>query len=260
MEETGTGVRLDTEERALVRSLILSDPELVLADDQVMRALIRATGPAERKVVDLRDKLVERLEQRLSQLVHTNRSVIAAAYENVASTRAVHRAVLDLMAADGLEDFVNRLTREVPRLVSVESARLCLEGDVDDIHPATGLGAAGAGVLVMPRGMVESYLALHPEPRGGDIVLRHAVEETELVHGDAAVGSEALLALSLPGGAGLLALGAADPDRFTPEQGTELLDFFAGVVGRLAAQHLEAWTGAEEAAAAASVNPSGRTG
>ena len=33
---------LDTEERELIRSLIMADPELVLSDDMVMRALLGA--------------------------------------------------------------------------------------------------------------------------------------------------------------------------------------------------------------------------
>lgn len=244
--ESHTTVTLDAEERDLVRSLILSDPELVLADDQVMRALIRATGPMERNVVDLRDRLVERLEKRLSKLVHANRSVIAAAYENVASTRQVHRAVLSLIAADGFQTFATVLTGEVPRLVSLEAVRLCLEADVDDIHPADALGAAGDGIIVLPRGMVETYVALHPEPRAGSIVLRQTVEESELIYGTARIASEALLRFDLPGGPGLLALGSGDPDRFTPEQGTDLLDFFSRVVARLASRHLAAWDAEED--------------
>jgi adenine-specific DNA glycosylase len=62
-------IALDTEERELIRSLILADPELVLSDDMVMRALLGATAQGARNIVDLRDKLVERLEQRLHKLV-----------------------------------------------------------------------------------------------------------------------------------------------------------------------------------------------
>lgn len=234
-------VALDAEERDLIRSLILADPELVLADDQVMRALIRATGPLDRNVVDLRDKLVERLEQRLSKLVHANRSVIAAAYENVASTQQVHRAVISLLDAADLDDFLHRLTHDVPRMVSIDAVRLCLEADVDDIRPAEGLGGnLGERVIALPVGMVETYLTLHPDSREGRIVLRQSSDEAELIFGRERIASEALLKLDLGGASGLLALGSTDPDRFTPEQGTDLLDFFAGAVARLALRHLAA--------------------
>jgi uncharacterized protein YigA (DUF484 family) len=52
--------------------------------------------------------------------------------------------------------------------------------------------------------------------------------------------SEALLRLELSGSVGLLAFGAADPDRFGSDQGTDLLTFFAAAVERLLTQHLSA--------------------
>ena len=75
-EAAAPAITLDTEERDLIRSLILADPELVLSDDMVMRALLGSTAQGARNIVDLRDKLVERLEGRLDKLVHTNRSVV----------------------------------------------------------------------------------------------------------------------------------------------------------------------------------------
>lgn len=233
------GVALDAEERDLIRSLILAEPELVLSDDQVMRALIRATGPLDRNVVDLRDKLVERLESRLTKLVNANRSVIAAAYENVASTQQVHRAALMLLDASTLDDFLHRLTHDIPQVVSIDEVRLCLEADVDDIQPARALGAALAErVIALPEGMVETYITFHPETRSGRIVLRPTTEESELIFGSGEIASEALLRLDLDGATGLLALGSRDPDRFTPEQGTDLLEFLAEFIARLAVQHL----------------------
>lgn len=232
-------VALDAEERDLIRSLILADPELVLSDDQVMRALIRATGPLDRNVVDLRDKLVERLEKRLTKLVHANRSVIAAAYENVASTQQVHRAALMLLDTATLDEFLHRLTHDIPHVVSIDSVRLCLEADVDDVQPARALGAELAErVIALPEGMVDTYITLHPDSRSGRIVLRQATEEAELIFGRESVASEALLRLDLDGATGLLALGSRDPERFTPEQGTDLLEFFAEVIARVAVQHL----------------------
>ncbi|MEL6264263.1 MAG: DUF484 family protein [Pseudomonadota bacterium] len=240
----GAPVSLDAEERELVRALLLAEPELVLGDDAVMRALIRATGPLDRNVVDLRDKLVERMEERLAKLVHTNRSVIAAAYENVASTRSVHEAVLRLMAAQDLAGFAGALTEEAPGRFAIEIARLCIEADVDHVAEADRLGPGGRGVIVLPRGMVEQYCAVDaPDPakaaaRG--VLLRPAPREATLIYDRADLGSEALMRLDLSTGVGLLALGAADPERFSPEQGTELLAFFARVVAGLAERHLGA--------------------
>jgi len=231
---------LDTEERELIRSLIMADPELVLSDDMVMRTLLGATAQGARNIVDLRDKLVERLEQRLEQLVHTNRSVIAAAYENVAGTQQVHRAILALIDAPDLGEFLRRLTREVPAMVGVENARLCLEAEVDDIRPADSLAEGlGGRVLLAPEATVGEYLMLEGDTSPGPVMLRPCGIEAELIFGSMTrTRSEALLRLDLAGSAGLLAFGADDPDRFGPDQGIDLLTSFGSVVERLLTRHL----------------------
>jgi hypothetical protein len=233
---------LNTDERDLIRSLIMADPQLVLDDDQVVRTLVGETRPGERQVVDIRDRLVSRLEDRLQRLVTTNRSVIAAAYENVAGTQQLHRAVLALIAAEPLDAFLRVLTHEVPTILGVEQARLCLEADVDETRPAEGLGEnLGGRVLAMPIGTVEDYLLLDGTADPEGVSLREAGTEAELVFGPiSSVRSEAMVQLDIAGGTGLLVFGAADPERFGPDQGTDLLAFLGGVVGRLLAQRLAA--------------------
>lgn len=236
-----SSLSLDAEERELIRSLILADPEIVLSDDMVMRALIGPGASGARNIVDLRDRLVERLEGRLKQLVHTNRSVIAAAYENVAGTRQLHRAVLSLVDAPDLGEFLRCLTRDVPAMVGVEEGRVCLEAQVDDIVEAYQLvGNLDGRVLLMPEGTVNEYFALDGDPGSGPVALRACGGEAELIFGpETRARSEALIRLDLGTTSGLLAFGAADPDRFGPEQGTELLTFFGGVVERLLARQLD---------------------
>ena len=113
-----TTLKLSDSDRDLIRSLIIADPALVLDDDDVMRRLVgEETG--ERKVVDLRDRLVERLENRLEKLVMTHRTVIAAAYENVSGTRQLHHAVLSLIEPPDLSSFLQRLTGDVPATLPV---------------------------------------------------------------------------------------------------------------------------------------------
>ena len=234
-------IALDTEERELIRALILADPELVLSDDMVMRALLGSTAQGARNIVDLRDKLVERMEQRLDKLVHTNRSVIAAAYENVAGTQQAHRAILALIDAKDLGEFLRRLTRDVPAMVGVEQARLCLEAEVDDISVAALAEGLGDRVLLLPQTHVGEYLMLEGDTSAGPVVLRRCGAEAELIFGALTrVRSEALLRLDLDGSAGLLAFGAADPDRFSPDQGIDLLTFLGGIVERLLTRHLGA--------------------
>ena len=235
--------RITEDERDLIRSLIVADPDLVLEDDQVMRRLVGERNGA-RQVVDLRDRLVERLEHRLDKLVTHHRTVIAAAYENVAGTQQVHRAVLALIEPPDLSSFLYRLTHEVPRTLGLDDARLCLEADVAAAGPSESIGADLHGrVLALPEGTVADYMAL--DGLGADgasatpVVLREAGAEAELIFGEAnPIQSEALMRLDLAGGTGLLAFGSADPHKFDPSHGTDLLTFFAGAVERLLLQRL----------------------
>ncbi|MGA0777721.1 MAG: DUF484 domain-containing protein, partial [Gemmobacter sp.] len=71
-------------------------------------------------------------------------------------------------------------------------------------------------------------------PRRG-VTLRLAPPGSAVLYDGAPVASEALLALDLGAGRGpaMLALGAADPDQFTPQQGVDLVAFLAAESGRL---------------------------
>jgi uncharacterized protein len=237
------GFRMTDDERELIRSLIVADPDLVLEDDQVMRRLVGERN-GERQIVDLRDRLVERLEQRLQSLVAHHRTVIAAAYENVAGTQQVHRAVLALIEPPDLSSFLYRLTHEVPRTLGLDDARLCLESDVEVAGPAESIGADLHGrMLALPHGTIADYMALDGlglDGAGpGPVVLREAGAEAELVFGEAnPIQSEALMRLDLAGCAGMLAFGSADPRKFDPGHGTDLLAFLAAAVERLLVQRM----------------------
>ena len=81
-----------------LREAIIAKPDAVLDDQDVMRALISANERSMGgNIVDLRGIAMERLEARLDRLEDTHRSVIAAAYENLAGTNQVHRAILRLL-------------------------------------------------------------------------------------------------------------------------------------------------------------------
>ena len=230
---------------AVLRAAILAHPEAVLDDLTVLRALVEAHPQEGRKVTDLRSVLVRRLETRLSQLEQTHRSVIAAAYENLAGTAQVHRVVLELLEQGSLSGFLRTLLVAAPQVLAVDVARLVLEtgeelpGPVGDLDE--GLGPC---VVAMPPGAIAAYLALDATRERDGVWLRRAPPESELIYGDEAgrVGSEALIDLDLGGNGhrGLLAFGAEDARRFSPEHGTDLVAFLGGVVAR----GLRRWLGA----------------
>ncbi len=231
---------LESEERELIRSLIIAEPDIVLGDDDVMRRLIGESTGAGRKVVDLRDRLVERLEQRLDRMVETHRTVIAAAYENVSGTAQLHRAILSLIEPPDLSSFLARLTHEVPISLGIDDCRLCIEAEVPESFPAKPFGRGlGERVLAVSEGWCDSYIMISGTPSPEGILLREAGADAEMIFGEAnPVQSEAVMLLDVAGTPGVLVFGASDPGKFAPDQGTDLLKFFAGVVERLLIQRL----------------------
>ncbi len=221
---------------ASLRDAILSQPDAILDDKDVMHALIAANEKIMgANIVDLRGIAMDRLENRLDRLEDTHRSVIAAAYENLAGTNQIHRAILRMLDATEFEDFLRDLNGAVAEVLRVDAVRLVLETEQSDGQE--DMPALEDVLCVKPEGFVEAYVA---PGRGGasrPITLRQVAQGDEALFGNSAkrIRSEACLTLDLGSGRlpGLLVLGSEDSSLFGPQQGTDLLTFFAGVFERV---------------------------
>jgi len=218
-----------------MRDQIIAQPEAILDDHEMMRALIAANERTMgANIVDLRGIAMDRLESRLDRLEETHRSVIAAAYENLAGMNLIHRAVLRMLDPGDFESFMADLGGEVAEVLQVDCVRLVLESELDD-GPSVAKRLGDVLVVGEP-GFVASYVggarALSPRR----VVLRQVHEKDPKVYGETGywIRSEACLRLDLGAGRlpGLLVLGAEDPHLFKPGQGTDLLGFFGGVFER----------------------------
>lgn len=220
---------------AEVRDRLIAEPEVILEDRDLMKALIAANERAMgANIVDLRGIAMERLEARLDRLEDTHRSVIAAAYENLAGTNQVHRAILQMLDPTEFEGFLKNIGGEVAQILRVDCVRLVLETVQPEHDPA--LGRLGDVLCVAEPGFVESYMAGGRSGPARSVVLRQTLPGSETIYGrdGAWIRSEAALKLDLGQGRlpGMLALGAEDPHQFRANQGTDLLTFFGGVFER----------------------------
>lgn len=226
-------------ERAVIaddlRNRIIREPDVILDDLDLMRALVAGNDRAKGdNIVDLRGIAMERLETRLDRLEDTHRSVIAAAYENLAGTNQIHRAVLRMLDPVDFESFMHDLGGDVADMLRVDALRLVVEselaGEEADIRKLSDV------MSVAQPGFVAEYLTHGrniPERR---VTLRQCDGGSHDIYGDFApdLRSEACLKLDFGPGRlpGLLVMGAEDPHLFTPNHGTDLLGFFAGVFER----------------------------
>jgi len=213
------------------RDRILAAPEQLLADRDVMRALVAARDAQAGHVVDLRAMAMAKLEEKLDRLEETHRSVIAAAYENLAGTNQIHRAVLELLDPLTYDEFLAALAGNVASALRVDAVGLVLESTQD--HSTS---AAHPILRIAPPGTVDSYVTGGRGAPHRSVLLRQIMPEDDTIYGEAAawVRSEALMRLDfgtarLPG---LLALGSEDPHHFKSSHGTDLLVFFASVFQR----------------------------
>lgn len=218
-----------------LRAAILAKPDALLDDKDLMQALVDANEQARGdNVIDLRGIAMQRLEARLDRLEDTHRSVIAAAYENLAGTNQVHRAILRLLEPVEFEDFLRVLGQDVAEILRVERITLVLETTALMDDPA--IDKLDGTLTVVEPGFVDQYLTYDRGGPARDVILREIQKPNQRVFGTLAaqLRSEACLKLDLGPGRlpGLIVMGASDPRHFTPQLGTDLLSFFAGVFER----------------------------
>ncbi len=226
------------------RDRILSDPDLILDDRDLMRALITANDrQMGGNIVDMRGIAMERLENRLDRLEDTHRSVIAAAYENLAGTNQIHRAILALLDQTEFTAFLKTLANDVSSTLRVDRVRLVLESAEATETAAPHVQKLEDVLTVVAPGFVENYITGGRAIPHRQVTLRQVGDGSARIFGaDAAwIKSEALLNLDLGKGRlpGLLVMGAEDPHQFRPSQGTDLLTFFGGVFERLMQRWLD---------------------
>jgi uncharacterized protein YigA (DUF484 family) len=221
-----------------LRDKLLQEPEMILQDRDLMKVLVTANDQANgENVIDLRSIAMERLEERFDRLEDTHQSVIAAAYENLAGTKQIQRAVLALLEPLDFTEFLKSLGGEVADILKVDAIKLCLES------PASGLAAQkhlieeyGEMLGFYRPGSIEEYLTEGRNISSRAVTLRQIGRASDTLYGEKAawIRSEALMRLDLGAGnlPGMLALGSEDPHQFHPNQGSDLLAFLGSVFER----------------------------
>ena len=182
------------------------NPDFFEENFEEIGGLLPARFDGERNVADMQDFALRRMRSEIDRNRSREARLLKAAEENTLIQERIQGAVLAVLDADSLDSLISLITDELPELFGIEAAVLCLDGKAEIFEGDTR------------------------------IVLRSDISEpTGLFDGlDTDIHSCACMRIDYAGGdqRGYLALGAADPQAFHPDQGTELLTFFADVLER----------------------------
>lgn len=215
------------------RQLLLSNPELILADRDLMRALIGAhEEEVGGNVIDIRGRAMAALEDRLERLEVTHETVISTAYENQSGMNTIHRAVLALLEPADFPAFLDSLQTTIAPILRIDTLRLVFETSSAAEAPTQ------AALQVLPAGMIGRLLQAGGRPVRRDVItLRAALPATAAIHGktESPILSEALMPIDLGLGRwpALLVMGSTEATRFMPSHGTDLLRFFTQAFQRV---------------------------
>jgi uncharacterized protein len=222
--ETDIEFTPDMDASAVIKYL-RKNPDFFVQNPSLLEVLELPARYSGEQIIDLQHEALKRLRAKQDVMVDTSRS-------NMSVQMATHEAILAMLEARSLDEFIGIIQDEVPILLDIDMAAVALEGAVDSID----MSADGMPVL-LPTGEVEKRLG------DDDVSLMANVETGDPIFGAARdlVNSVAIARLYpsdvMP--AGLLILGARDENTFNPHQGTELITFMARVAEILIEKYLE---------------------
>ena len=225
----------DTTQISDFRKRILQDPEALLNDREVMRALISASSNnAPTNVIDLKSAVLKRLEGHVDKIEGQNSNIISAAYKNISTTTKVHSAILEALEPKTFTEFLNFLKTDWANSLGIDVARLCLEApsiSKDDIPQLQT--EFGPSVIFLQEGEIDHYITLGQDNDPRSVTLRQIRKGASNIYSNIApeLRSEALMKLDLGQGnsPGLLLLGSINPDQFLPNMGTDLFVFYGSI-------------------------------
>ena len=225
----------DTTQISDFRKRILQDPEALLNDREVMRALISASSNnAPTNVIDLKSVVLKRVEGSVDEIEGQNSNIISAAYKNISTTFRVHSAILEALEPKTFTEFLNFLKTDWANSLGIDVARLCLEApsiSKDDIPQLQT--EFGPSVIFLQEGEIDHYITLGQDNDPRSVTLRQIRKGASNIYSNIApeLRSEALMKLDLGQGnsPGLLLLGSINPDQFLPNMGTDLFVFYGSI-------------------------------
>lgn len=177
------------------------------------------------KVVDLQQFMVSKLQRDVVKLRAEKEEFIANTRDNIQTQDRIQQAIIKLLQADTLSALIKIIIGELPILLDVDQAVLCLEGSAKNYRSLQDLP-----VRFLKNGSIEKLMkgtdqiVLLRDDINGDTLLYPTTTTVSLVR------SDALLRLQVAQTKGLLVFATRHPGYFDAEQGTDFLKFMGKII------------------------------
>lgn len=176
-----------------------------------------------RRVVDMQNMMMRRLQERMERLRADAGEVVAITRANLSSQARTHALVLALLDAQDVNGYLRVIAEDLPMLLDLDAAVLAFEEDIfPEFHSPV--------IAKLEPGTVAELML------GKEALLRASLNVEEGIYGAAAplIMSDGLGRLSVNGVPGLMCLGSRYEGMFEPGQGLDLFLFLARVIERMA--------------------------
>jgi len=220
-----------------LREEILAKTQEILNDEMLLRALIEASDKnLGSKIVDLRSVAMQKMDGELKKLKRSNQQVIATAYENLVGMKQVHQVVLKSLEQNNFDEFITNLDTEACDILRVDCIKLGLETHYSLQNTEKNDSKLFELLDLYPVDFVDTYISQGENNGPDDVVLRPTPKGSEQVYGKLSknLKSEGCIKLKIGNKKiiGILALASKEREKFTAQQGVELLKFMGSVFER----------------------------
>lgn len=220
-----------TEEQ--VKAYLAAHPDFLTQNPDLLEKLLPPDKHAGDTVADFQHFAIRRLQEEIQRVRTGYDQLVTSARDNSSVQQQVHRAIVGLIRARGLEQLLEVLTVDLVSLFNVDVVRLAMETDLVEMYETYYSEDQYSGIVFVETGLVDDAL--------GDLDAL-LVEDTDkqYIEGFEAIFSEctglvkscALLRLRLthvPRQV-ILAFGVRHKGHFAAHQAVDLLQFLAVIV------------------------------
>ena len=220
-----------------LREEILAKAHEILNDETLLRALIEASDKnLGNKIVDLRSVAMKKMDGELKKLKRSNQQVIATAYENLIGMKQVHQVVLKSLEQNNFDEFITNLDTEACNILRVDCIKIGLETHSSLQNNEKYDSKLSKLLDLYPVNFVDTYISQGENNNIDDVILRPTPKASEQLYGKVSknLKSEGCIKLRIGNKKiiGILALASKEREKFTAQQGVELLKFMGSVFER----------------------------